>query len=104
LDSAAASSPAPTPVRWRRTFAALQHPNYRLWFQGQLVSLFGTWMQATGQGFLAWIFSGVMPLGGLWTRDGRGAVRRAGSGHDQRRGGALSAVAVWVLNPALRRQ
>lgn len=50
----AASSPAPTPTRWRRTFAALQHPNYRLWFQGQLVSLFGTWMQATAQGFLVY--------------------------------------------------
>lgn len=34
------------------TFAALQHPNYRLWFIGQLVSLIGTWMQATAQGFL----------------------------------------------------
>jgi MFS family permease len=36
----------------RRTFAALQHRNYRLWFAGQLVSLFGTWMQSTAQGFL----------------------------------------------------
>lgn len=34
------------------TFAALQHPNYRLWFIGQLVSLIGTWMQSTAQGFL----------------------------------------------------
>lgn len=35
-----------------QTFAALQFPNYRLWFQGQIVSLFGTWMQTTAQGFL----------------------------------------------------
>ncbi len=35
-----------------QTFAALRHPNYRLWFTGQLVSLVGTWMQATAQGFL----------------------------------------------------
>jgi MFS family permease len=35
-----------------RTFAALRHPNYRLWFIGQMVSLFGTWMQSTAQGFL----------------------------------------------------
>jgi MFS family permease len=35
-----------------RTFAALRHPNYRLWFVGQMVSLFGTWMQTTAQGFL----------------------------------------------------
>jgi predicted MFS family arabinose efflux permease len=34
------------------TFAALAHPNYRLWFIGQMVSLFGTWMQTTAQGFL----------------------------------------------------
>jgi MFS family permease len=40
------------PARPRRTFAALQHPNYRLWFWGQMVSLFGTWMQMTAQGFL----------------------------------------------------
>ena len=37
---------------WRRTFAALRHPNYRLWFRGQMVSLMGTWMQTTAQGFL----------------------------------------------------
>jgi MFS family permease len=36
----------------RGTFTALKHRNYKLWFQGQLVSLFGTWMQATAQGFL----------------------------------------------------
>ncbi|MFN8484814.1 MAG: MFS transporter [Anaerolineae bacterium] len=35
-----------------RTFEALQYPNYRLWFMGQLVSLVGTWMQTTAQGFL----------------------------------------------------
>jgi len=39
-------------LTWRRTFAALRHPNYRLWFRGQLVSLMGTWMQTTAQGFL----------------------------------------------------
>jgi MFS family permease len=36
----------------RDTFAALRSPNYRLWFIGQLVSLVGTWMQATAQGYL----------------------------------------------------
>ncbi len=39
-------------ISWRQTFIALRHPNYRLWFYGQLVSLAGTWMQATAQGFL----------------------------------------------------
>jgi len=40
--------------RWsaRSTFAALRYPNYRLWFIGQLVSLVGTWMQSTAQGYL----------------------------------------------------
>jgi MFS family permease len=42
----------PQANRWQRTFTALKYPNYRLWFQGQLVSLFGTWMQTTAQGFL----------------------------------------------------
>jgi predicted MFS family arabinose efflux permease len=36
----------------RNTFAALKHPNYRLWFVGQLISLVGTWMQTTAQGYL----------------------------------------------------
>jgi MFS family permease len=35
-----------------RTFSALQYPNYRLWFWGQMASLVGTWMQTTAQGFL----------------------------------------------------
>src|SRR5262249_61462997 len=34
-------------ITWRRTFRALQHRNYRLFFWGQLVSLIGTWMQQT---------------------------------------------------------
>lgn len=37
---------------WQQTFAAFKYRNYRLWFVGQLVSLFGTWMQTTAQGFL----------------------------------------------------
>lgn len=35
----------------RQTFTALRHRNYRLWFIGQVISLFGTWMQMTAQGF-----------------------------------------------------
>ncbi len=34
------------------TFIALRHRNYRLWFFGQLISLVGTWMQTTAQGYL----------------------------------------------------
>jgi MFS family permease len=36
----------------RQTFSALKYRNYRLWFSGQTVSLFGTWMQRTAQAFL----------------------------------------------------
>jgi predicted MFS family arabinose efflux permease len=40
------------PPRRGQTFAALRYPNYRLWFFGQMLSLFGTWMQSTAQGYL----------------------------------------------------
>jgi steroid 5-alpha reductase family enzyme len=40
-------------VSLRATFSAFKHPNYRLWFSGQLVSLVGTWMQSTAQSYLA---------------------------------------------------
>lgn len=36
------------------TFAAFRYPNYRLWFAGQLISLVGTWMQSTAQGYLVY--------------------------------------------------
>lgn len=35
----------------KNTFAALKYPNYKLWFQGQIISLFGSWMQTTAQSF-----------------------------------------------------
>ena len=35
-----------------QTFSALRYHNYRLWFVGQTVSLFGTWMQRTAQAYL----------------------------------------------------
>lgn len=43
--------PLPT-ISLEQTFAAFKHRNYRLWFMGQLVSLVGTWMQTTAQGYL----------------------------------------------------
>ena len=42
------------PFRWEQTFTAMKYPNYRLWFWGQMTSLFGTWMQTTAQGFLVY--------------------------------------------------
>ena len=44
----------PKAIRWQETFAALRHPNYRLWFLGQLVSMIGTWMQNAAQGYLVY--------------------------------------------------
>jgi MFS family permease len=39
-------------LRLPQMFVALRYRNYRLWFIGQLVSLVGTWMQTTAQGYL----------------------------------------------------
>jgi MFS family permease len=49
-------------VSWRDTFAALKHRNFRLFFVGQLVSLTGTWMQATAQGWLVYQLTGSKVL------------------------------------------
>lgn len=38
----------------RQTFSALKHRNFQLFFSGQLVSLIGTWMQNTAQGWLVY--------------------------------------------------
>ncbi len=51
MESKDSSARAPEFQR-RPWFAALTYPNYRLWFCGQMVSLFGTWMQMTAQGYL----------------------------------------------------
>jgi len=37
---------------------ALRYPNYRLWFIGQSISIAGTWMQSTAQGFLIYQLTG----------------------------------------------
>jgi MFS family permease len=39
-------------ISWKQTFTALKYPNYKLWFWGQMTSLFGTWMQVTALGYL----------------------------------------------------
>jgi MFS family permease len=49
-------------VTWRDTFAALKHRNFRLFFVGQLVSLTGTWMQSTAQGWLVYKLTGSKVL------------------------------------------
>jgi MFS family permease len=40
-----------------KTFSALNHPNFRIYVTGQLVSLMGTWMQIIGQGWLVYEIS-----------------------------------------------
>ncbi len=40
------------------TFRALRHPNYRLWFFGQGLSLIGTWMQTLAQQVLIYRLTG----------------------------------------------
>jgi MFS family permease len=52
-------------LRWQQTFAALKHYNYRLWFGGQVVSLVGTWMQSTAQGYLIYQITGSLFYLGL---------------------------------------
>ncbi len=47
------SAPVRTQTRGLgRTFLALRHRNYRLFFFGQMISQVGTWMQATAQAWL----------------------------------------------------
>jgi MFS family permease len=58
--------PAPPPAppfppndRWRLdTFRALRHPNYRLFFAGQLVSVLGSWVQTAALAWLAYARTG----------------------------------------------
>jgi len=50
---------------WRNTFASLKHRNFRLFFAGQLISLIGTWMQNTAQGWLVYQLTGSKILLGV---------------------------------------
>lgn len=61
-------------LRWQETFAALKHYNYRLWFGGQVVSLVGTWMQSTAQGYLIYQITGPPFLSGVGGICGRRTV------------------------------
>lgn len=49
----APAGPRGVPTRWK-TFTALRHRNYRLFFFGQVTSLSGTWMQWVAQGWLVY--------------------------------------------------
>lgn len=48
-----------------RAFPAFRSRNFRLWFCGQLFSLFGTWMQSTAQQYLVYELTGSKAKLGL---------------------------------------
>ena len=50
---------------WRKTFSALRHRNFRLFFGGQLISLIGSWVQNTAQGWLVYELTGSKMLLGV---------------------------------------
>ena len=50
-----------------RIFPALKHENYRYYFQGQLVSLSGSWMQTVAQGWLVFYLTNSPYMVGLVT-------------------------------------
>jgi len=60
--AAPASDPLPG---WRRVFTALRHRNFRLFFWGQLISLIGTWMDKTAEGWLVYRLTGSKILLGV---------------------------------------
>ncbi len=68
LDNEAVEIPgetaAPKSYRGPKAFRALRHRNYRLFFSGQLVSIIGTWMQATALPLLIVKLAPKNP--GLW--------------------------------------
>ena len=49
---------APRGIGLPKTFSALRHRNYRLFFAGQLISLIGTWMQIVAQAWLVYQLTG----------------------------------------------
>lgn len=51
---ASASAPDGWELKLPRTFRALRHRNFRLYWFGQLLSLTGTWMQNVAQGWLVY--------------------------------------------------
>src|SRR6476659_3131371 len=52
-------------ISFRKTFSALRHRNFRLFFTGQLISFTGTWMTTTAQGWLVYQLTGSKALLGI---------------------------------------
>ncbi|HEU0080228.1 MAG TPA: MFS transporter, partial [Longimicrobiaceae bacterium] len=65
-----ASSPPRGTAPGRGVFAALRHRNFRLFYSGHLLSMVGTWMQSTAQGWLVLELTDSALLLGLVTAAG----------------------------------
>ncbi|MFL6588752.1 MAG: MFS transporter [Chthoniobacterales bacterium] len=52
-------------LSFRKTFSALRHRNFRLYFAGQLISFTGSWMTTTAQGWLVYQITGSKALLGV---------------------------------------
>ncbi|MFK7850380.1 MAG: MFS transporter [Akkermansiaceae bacterium] len=51
---------------FREAFSAFSHRNYRIFFGGQVISLIGTWLQSTAEGWLVYELSGsTVALGAI---------------------------------------
>jgi MFS family permease len=66
----APAAPQAVPIGGRGAFAALRHRNFRLFYTGQILSLIGTWMQSTAQGWLVLELTDSEFLLGLTTAAG----------------------------------
>src|SRR3954463_14742933 len=67
------SSQSFMPLALNRTFRALRHRNYRLFFTGQGLSLIGTWLQQVAMGWLTYRLTGsawVVGVGSVWANVG----------------------------------
>ena len=56
-----------TKIDWTRSFSALSHRNFRLFFWGQLISVVGVWMQVTAQQWLVYRITGSQTSLGMVT-------------------------------------
>jgi MFS family permease len=54
-------------LNWSRTFSAMRHRNFRLFFWGQLISVIGIWMQSTALQWLVYRITGSQTSLGLVT-------------------------------------
>jgi len=57
----------PLSLNWSRTFSAMRHRNFRLFFWGQLISVIGIWMQSTALQWLVYNLTGSQASLGLVT-------------------------------------